>query len=354
MLPRPGTELRRRLSRLGPVLVANAGEYLWRELDDSFMAQARLAPRLPGECYRVPCPFCSDTQHSLWVSYRWGEYSRERKARNLSPAVCYHRDCLARPGVARQLSDLVFGDGATGLMPDPAGGGLRPTVTGWPVKAPGPYSYPLHALEDDHPAVLYLRGRGYDTKYLGRHLRVGYCPVAHPEFRTAQGRIIIPVCQGYACVGWQARYVGEPPDPRVPKDYVMPGMDTTRVLYNFDVARKYPIVVVCAGAPDVWAFGPEAVALLGREVSSAQARLVASAWGRGSAVILLGGDAGGEAQQAHDALAGAARQRVIVSLPAGKDPGDIPREALRQIVFAAARQQGADLGAPPGPGVSGN
>jgi hypothetical protein len=345
-------QLSDRISRLGPVVVVNERELLLGELDDSFTEQARLAPRLPGKCFRVSCPFCGDTQFSLWISHRWGERTHWRGRRDLRLAVCYNRDCLARPGVAQELCDFVFGgERAAWLMPDPVRGGHRIAVAGWPVKPPGPLVYPVHALGDDHPAVVYLRGRGYDAKYLGRHLHVGYCPIAHPEFAAAQGRITIPVRQGFACLGWQARYVGEPPDPRA-KYFVMPGMDTSRVLYNFDVARKYPFVVVCAGAPGAWSFGPEAVAPLGREVSAAQTRLIASAWGQGTAVILLGGDARAEAQQAHDALAGAARRRVVVSLPAGKGPGDFPREALRQIVFDAARQQGADLGALPVSGES--
>jgi hypothetical protein len=341
------------ISRLGPVIDANPGEYLPGELDDSFMEQARRAPRLPGCCYRVNCPFCTDTQQSLWVSYRWGERTHWRRPRDLRLAVCYHRDCLSRPGVAQELCDFVFGGSTHWLMPDPVRGGHRLVVTGWPVKKPGELSWRLSVLEDDHPAVVYLRSRGYDTRWLGHTMRVRSCEISHPEYPMARDRIIFPIIQGFTYLGWLARHVGEPADPRVPTYIAMPGMDTSQVLFNFDKARKFPFVVVCAEALDACAFGLEAVALLGRTVSAAQAELIAAAWGRGTAVILLGGDARGEAREAHDALAGLVRRRVIVTLPDGKGPGDFPREALRQIVFDAARQQGADLGALPVPGGSG-
>ena len=103
--------------------------------------------------------------------------------------------------------------------------------------------------------------------------------------------------------------------------------------------------VVCEGPLDVWSFGPEAVALFGNKVSAAQARLIASAWGQGTVIILLDGDAPGPALEAYNALAGLVRQRVLVTLPADRDPGDFPRQELRQFVFAAALWQGADLGA---------
>jgi DNA primase len=177
-------------------------------------------------------------------------------------------------------------------------------------------------------------------------MRVGFCPISYPEYPTAQGRIIIPVYQGGAYVGWQARYPheGDPPGGS-PKYYTVPGMRKSLVLYNYDLARAHPYVVICEGCCDVWSFGPEAVALFGHSLSAAQARLIGSAWGRGTVIILLDGDAPGPAQEAYNALAGLVRQTVVVALPADRDPGGLPRQELRQLVFAEALRQGADLGA---------
>jgi hypothetical protein len=341
-------ELYHRLEyRLGPVIVANEGEELvgWAGTDP-YSDRPRLEVSLPGEYYRVCCPFCDDTRHRLWINHRWALYVPEFKSDNLWLAHCFNEDCLARPGRARQLRNVLFDDFVRGRAPDPVRRGRRPAVMPLRgVKPPGPYIYCLHHLEAGHPANVYLRGRGYDTGWLGRNLRVGFCPHAYPEFRTAEGRIIISVFQGGAYAGWQARYVGDPPGRAVPKYYTMAGMKISQLLYNLDSARQSPFGVVCEGPLDVWSFGPEAVALFGNKLSAAQAGLIGSAWGQGTVIILLDGDARGPAQAAHDALAGLVRQTVVVELPADRDPGDFPRQELRQLVFAAALRQGADLGA---------
>jgi hypothetical protein len=333
--------------RLGPVIIANEGEELVGcARTDPYSDRPRLEVSMPGEYYRVCCPFCNDTRHRLWINHRWGLYVPEFKSDNLFLAHCFNEDCLAQPGRAQQLRNVVFDNFVRGRAPDPVRRGRRPAVAPRrEVKAPGPLVCSLDNLSPDHPAVLYLRGRGYDTDWLGRTLRVGVCLGAYPEFRMAKDRIIIPTYHGGAYAGWQARYVGEPPDKRVPKYFTMAGMKVSQLLYNYDVARQSPFGVVCEGPMDVWAFGPEAVALFGNKVSAAQAQLIGSAWREGTVIILLDGDAPGPALQAHDALAGLVRRRAVVSLPADKDPGDLPRQELRQFVFAEALRQGADLGA---------
>jgi hypothetical protein len=333
--------------RIGPVIIASEGEELvgWAATDPC-TGRLTLQVSLPGEYYRVCCPFCNDTRHRLWINYCWARYIPEFRSDNLWLAHCFNEDCLAEPGRALQLRNVVFDDFVRGRAPDPVRRGRRPAAAPWrEVKAPGPFIYPLHQLEDDHPAVLYLRGRGFDPAWLSHAMHVGFCPVSYPEFRTAQGRIIIPTYHGGAYAGWQARLIGEPLHKGVPKYLTMTGMKISKLLYNLDTARRSAFGVVCEGPMDVWAFGPEAVALYGNKVSGDQALLIASAWREGTVIVLLDGDARGPAQAAHDALAGRVRQRVIVSLPADKDPGGLPQQELRQLVFAEALRQGADLGA---------
>jgi hypothetical protein len=331
----------------GKVLIANEGEELvgWAGTDP-YTDRPRLEVSLPGEYYRIACPFCTDTRHRLWINHCWARYIPEFKTDNLWLAHCFNEDCLARPGRALQLRNLLFDDFVRGRAPDPLRRGRRPAVVSWRgVKAPGPLVYALHHLDPDHHANEYLRGRGFDTDWLGRNLRVGFCPHAYPEFPTAKDRIVLSVYQGGAYAGWQARYVGEPPDRRVPKYYTLPGMKVSQLLYNLDTARQFPLGVVCEGPTDVWAFGPEAVTLFGHHLSPTQAGLIASAWREGTVIILLDGDVRGPALEAYDALAGRVRQTVVVELPGDRDPGDFPRQELRQLVFAAALRQGADLGA---------
>jgi hypothetical protein len=249
----------RLVDRFGEVIVANEGEELvgWAGTDP-YTDRPRLEVSLPGEYYRVSCPFCTDTRHRLYVNHLWARYIPEFRSDNLWLAHCFNEDCLARPGRALQLRNLVFDDFVRGRAPDPVRRGRRPAVMPWRgVRPPGALIYALHHLEADHPANVYLRGRGYDPIWLGRNLRVGFCQHPYPEFPMAKGRIIISVYQGGAYAGWQARYVGVPPDKHVPKYYTMPGLRVGQILYNLDVARQSPFFgVVCEGPTDVWSFGP--------------------------------------------------------------------------------------------------
>jgi DNA primase len=197
---------------------------------------------------------------------------------------------------------------------------------------------PLHVLEAGHPANVYLRQRGFDPEYLGWELQIGYCDIAFPEFQLASNRIIIPLLIYGALAGWQARYIGEPPNKEIPKYFSAPGMHTRELLYNFDRARTRPHVIVCEGVTDVWSVGLDAVALLGKKASGVQVRLLQRTWGQGGVIILLDGDAQDEALELHDAL-GPVR-KVIVPLPKNTDPGSLPTAPLREYIAVAAGRKG--------------
>jgi hypothetical protein len=349
-------ELYRRLEqRFGSVRIANEGEEMLERIDEQWVIPApgrravverRLTVLCPGEYYLVSCGFCNDTRHRLWINHRWGLWDPRVRSNNLFLAHCFNEDCLSYQGRARQLYEIVFSDilnGRASRVEDRLNRGHKRSRLPDQVKPPGEYIYPLHGLQPDHPAVEYVRGRGYDPVRLGRDLSVGYCLDTYPEFHAAADRLIIPVYLHGKMVGWQARYLGEPPDARVPKYYTMPGMRKSQLLYNFDAASRSPFVVVCEGVTDVWAFGPEAVALFGKNISGPQTELICATWGQGAVVILLDGDAADEALEVHDALGDRVRRKVIVPLPADKDPGDFVGERLRELVFAAALSQGVDL-----------
>ena len=87
-------ELYRRLeSRLGPVIIANEGEELvgWAATDPC-TGRPRLEVIMPGEYYRVSCPFCTDTRHRLYVNHRWGLWVPELRTDNLWLAHCFNED----------------------------------------------------------------------------------------------------------------------------------------------------------------------------------------------------------------------------------------------------------------------
>jgi hypothetical protein len=346
-------ELYERLRRrLGPVRIIDEDCPMTHTVEyDALTGRPRLEVDYAGEYLATNCPFCGDTRQRLWVNHRWGWYDPATRSRNLWLAVCYNEHCLEKPGRSRELYAMVFSDVRNGRL-------LHDKVLKGPPKTrrrdyePPGATVPVHQLPIDHPAVAYLRGRGFDAAVLGPALGLAYCAEADPRFQPAEGRIIIPIEFGGKPVGWQARYVGESPHRAVLKYWTMPGLHKSRIVYNHDRARAYPFVVLCEGAADVWRAGPWAVAPLGKGLSAAQKRLIGAGWGGGAAVVLLDGDAAAAARAVYDDLAGVVRGRVLVGLPEDQDPADLPFEELWERVRTAASEQGVALGpaahVPPG------
>jgi hypothetical protein len=53
-------------------------------------------------------------------------------------------------------------------------------------------------------------------------------------------------------------------------DCYLPGLRKSRLLYNEDLARQQPLVLVCEGVTDVCRVGPAEVALFGKSASRQQ------------------------------------------------------------------------------------
>lgn len=324
------------------VLIANEGEEMVSRPSLSSDGSVHLSITSPGEYYRVNCPFCYDTRKRLWINHRWGFFDPRTQTRNLWLAICYNQSCLNSYDRQIALYRDVFsevGDGTDVVL-----AGTKPTAASREVVWPGKLT-PIHLLSDTFSAICYLRDRGFDPKQLGRDLRVSYCFDADYEFRVATNRIIIPIRMNGQNVGWQARFVGTPPNKETPKYYTMPGFKKTQYLYNLDRARQYPFVVICEGVTDVWRVGPTSVALFGKTLSTTQRLLLGTYWGQGAAVVLLDSDAQDNAQGVYDSLRDVVARRVLVRLPEGKDPGDLDRGQLDQLILEAGREQGVDLAA---------
>jgi hypothetical protein len=123
-----------------------------------------------------------------------------------------------------------------------------------------------------------------------------------------------------------------------------PGLPKRLALYNYDQARKYNCVVIVEGPADVWAVGPQAVAMFGSDLSMVQRELL-YAWKRnGVVVVLLDGDAFDHARQYAAEMNGPFGGRVVlVELPDGTDPGDYSRRALWELIYATADKQKIQL-----------
>jgi DNA primase len=95
---------------------------------------------------------------------------------------------------------------------------------------------------------------------------------------------------------------------------------------------------------DVWAVGPPAVALFSNSLTAEQYHQLIRDWGRGTLVVLLDGDAADEANKLARLLKPHFKKgTVVVDLPSGFDPGDLPREEVWTRIRAAARESGVPL-----------
>jgi hypothetical protein len=333
----------RLLARFGGVRIGNEGEEMVADVDtDPCTGRLRLRVQWPGEYYRVCCPYCGDSRYRLWINHGWGLYVPALQTDNLWLAHCYNAHCLARPGRASELRDLLFSGFARGHDPDPVRPGRRLTGPLRPgqYRPAGPDLVPLHELAPTHQSCVFVRGRGYDPGWLSREYGVCYCHQAYPEFAMASGRLIIPLTFRGVPSGWQSRYLGTPPH-GVPRHFSMPGMKKREILYNYDEARKHSFVVLVEGPSKAWSTGPESVALLGCSISSYQAQLIALGWR--TVLIYLDGSAIKESTKVFEFLDVGPGKRVLVRLPPGKEPGDFDRRYNRLLLYEAARRQGVDL-----------
>lgn len=337
-------ELYRRLfDRFGKVIITHDGEamvYTLRD-DERRPGRKKLVADLPGEYYRISCPFCNDTRGRLWINHLWGMYMPQVQSKNLWLCCCYNEGCLKSYDNQKRLYDMVFNDVMNGReLYDPLERGERPSkLLTAGVRPPGELVEHLHLLPPDHHANVYLRDRGYDPDWLSRNLGVGYCEVAHEDFKMANDRVIIPIIFRGDYVGWQGRYIGDCPA-GTPKYYTMTGMKKTQILYNFDRAKSYPYVVLTEGATKVWSVGDHAVAQLGDKLSGMQAQLLAVNWK--TVVVYLDGKAEARSEEAQHSLKGVP-QVVRVQLPEDREPGDYTRAQNDEIIKQAARAQGVEL-----------
>ena len=165
---------------------------------------------------------------------------------------------------------------------------------------------PLSYLDEDHQAISYLTGRGFDPRLLEENYGICYCSegkkYAGGLFDTTN-TIMIPVYQNGQAVAWQARLLYNPDklDDRScealgfmkdedgdfvkpPKYFTMPGFDKGKMLWNFDWARRSNLVVVTEGVFDAVAVGRCAVACFGKGVTEEQAGVLRYYW---DLVVLL-------------------------------------------------------------------
>ena len=299
----------------------------------------------PPAGFFVDCPFCSATGR-LFLEVGYGQFDAVTGSDGLDRGLCLSHDCLADPRNRANLGRFVYADlqhrAGVITLPSP----LRSTqiVPCRPAAVTEPGRIvSVDRLSSDNPAVFYLQQRDYDLDELATTWHVGFC--FESEYRMLCRRIYIPVFMDGELVGWQGRYPGNIPDGwKTPKYYTMPGMRKSKLLYNIDVARQQPLVVICEGCTDVWRVGLPGVAMFGKHASKEQIRLLADVWHGKSAVILLDADAIDDAEELYFELMPFFTGRLVIArLPADIDPGICSRADLWRFIHAEAEKQRVDL-----------
>ena len=289
-----------------------------------------------GDELRVSCPFCDNggKKYKMWVNpFKYNGI--------------YHCWSCDKAGSVKNLlgtSDFVV-QKKQEKVPDT-------------FETPSPGTViDIAEVSKDNDAYKYLtstRERTFDPKYLTDTFGVKYCSkgrkfkLRSTEFNTANS-LVFPIWMNGDVAGWQARLIYDPDKlddtfcaalgfpkedgkwNRPPKYFTNPGIKKTQILYNFDLARRYPMVVLTEGVFDVFAVGPSAVAALGKDYHDNQISLIKTYWDH--AIILL---------DPEDKTAKARRRLVKelsgtikvteVNLKYYSDPGSAPTEEIwRQI-----------------------
>lgn len=329
----------------GGVLVANQGEELVGSRHPDASGRSRVRVVNSGEYYRVNCPFCNDTRRRLWVNYRFAEYPWL--------AHCFNETyCLSGPEgrPRRQRIQQWLFETTRPVKLETQAGFVADEVAVGPVDLPGDVT-PVNRLRHDHVARRYLLDRGYDLDDLANSYGIGFVEQVYDstQFRPLEGRIFIPIFMDGELVGWQGRWPADLKwkEVRMPKYYNLRHMAKRKMLYNYDLAKRYRTVVLTEGVSDVWSVGPMAVSLLGSELTGPQRDLVGSTWRGGTVVVLLDGDAVDNNQVMTRELANsftADGGRVLsVPLPPDKDPGSLSTQAVWEFIHYAADRTGTPI-----------
>lgn len=305
----------------------------------------RTVPGGSGEEYLVCCPFCNDRRFRLSINHRWGVYDPQLKSRNLHLAICYNEDCLSNSDNRWKLWQIVSLhmtlDAAVTLPPAEAV--LSNSESEIKEVSPPGLIKPLASLPESHPAVQYVRHRGFDERYLTEVFQIGYV-VDSDQFRYV-GRLYVPIFFRGKLSGWQLRTIANDQ----PRWYTCPGMPKSCLLYNADNALPQDVKILVEGASSCWAVGIQGLAAFGKTVSTKQFSLINESMSSPDSRLILMLDpdpkpARGEhhidaAYRASQLFPNLRGKVIVVWLPEGKDPADFTPRHLREYILRAVDKQ---------------
>ena len=300
-----------------------------------------------GETYSVNCPYCMDGRQRLQFSYLWGVDSTGFDIGPKQLVYCFNTSNRCFDDQPSRLVDLQF----SVLGPINYKGVTReslhePEVREIPAETEIPGTIiPLHELALDHPACAYMADRGFDPWEYSHSHGVGYCDVATYKYSTMGGRLYIPVTFENKLAGWQGRFSAPASfnlkAMRIPKYYTYKYM-RPNVMYNFDVANTYSVIIACEGVTKAWRIGPQSFAYFGSRFGIARAQHIAQDFDSKRWLVFM--PDGKEWQQNGDigptapGVIALLRQHlpadriVPVQLEPDADPGDMDTDILRKLI----------------------
>ena len=178
-------------------------------------------------------------------------------------------------------------------------------------------------------AMLYLRSRGVPDAYVKR-FDIHYC-----EGGDYHNYLVFPVHQDEEQVYFTSRWVGtgrRMKSKNPPKDESGSTVSKSTCLLGYDNCVGAKQVALVEGPFDMMAF-PHALGVMGKVLSTAQARLIERLVDRGleEVVIALDPDASHQAHRAFEALTARVPRVSNLALPRGLDPWDA-RERLSALL----------------------
>ena len=320
------------------------------------------------EEYRVCCPFCRDGKHRLYINCKWGVLDPTGSL-NKHLVHCYNESCV-QPDVndpksyeermlhRDELMNRVY-YGMNGMAD------LGPVVVE-KLAADTPVSWPgkvirldkLARKNPEHPAVVYMQGRGFDPIQLGEEYGFVFCDtVEDPKCGMALGTILMPIWRNGELYSWISRYIGDSVNgmslskAKIKKYYNMPGRSLAAIGYNLEQVLCYSTIVIVEGILDAIRTGPFATCLFTKTVPATLKKRILKGLQKHKhpvIVIMLDPDqSDAEKNKTHhieqtaNAFLGAGVdiKLVKVYLPSGKDPGSMSTGEIHKAIRKAAKEQ---------------
>jgi hypothetical protein len=347
--------------------IAMRNNLLYRKLTARFGSVLIAKEGAEDEQYRVCCPFCGDTRHRLYIDCRWGVYDPATGRKNTHLVKCFNEDCV-HPSNDDPRSYIEHRDNRNELLETVYRGlngivELEPATEVYtnnePLEWPGKVIRldRLYRKRPKHPAVVYMKQRGFDPVQLGEEYGFVFCDtVEEQRYTMALGTILMPIYKNGELYSWISRYVGDEINgvpiskTKIKKYYNCPGRSLSAVGYNLDTVLCYSTIVIVEGILDCIKTGPFATCLFTKSLPLALKKQIVrglSQYGDDATVIVMLDPEQDEKEKQkgsphHIERVAAAFEEYVpnvlrIYLPNGCDPGSMTHDAITREIKKAAR-----------------